>query len=206
MLPHNVKLKSKIDLELDQGKVSNEIDNDAFDFEVKYPQENTSFNAETPLSVSITILGTVFLLQHYMAYILDTLVQLCCPIRDKEIAEIRTLDLPSQQVKKTIDLMENMNLDMANFIIEQSREHLVQNCVMYERNKFATYVELQYKIGTDPVEITRNWVKRHVIDDRPFVDAMAYAYLEALDWGDQQWPEVCYSSINFLKISFFKKC
>lgn len=60
MLPHNVKLKSKIDLELDQGKVSNEIDNDAFDFEVKYPQENTSFNAETPLSVSITILGTVF--------------------------------------------------------------------------------------------------------------------------------------------------
>lgn len=100
--------------------------------------------------------------------------------------------------------MENMNLDMANFIIEQSREHLVQNCVMYERNKFATYVELQYKIGTDPVEITRNWVKRHVIDDRPFVDAMAYAYLEALDWGDQQWPEVCYSSINFLKISFFK--
>lgn len=34
MLPHNVKMREKIDQELDLEKVSKQIDNDAFDFVV----------------------------------------------------------------------------------------------------------------------------------------------------------------------------
>lgn len=125
-----------------------------------------------------------------MTFILDTLSMLCCPIRDKDIVEIRNIDIPSRQVRRTIDLMENMNLDMANFIISQSRQHIVQNCVTYERNKFASYVELQYQMGNDPISVTREWVTRHAHSERSYSEAMAHAYLDVLEWEDKEWPEV----------------
>lgn len=125
-----------------------------------------------------------------MTFILDSLAALCCPIRDQEVVDIRNIHIPSRQVRKAIDLMENMNLDMANFIISQSRNHIVQNCVTYERNKFASFVDLQYRLGNDPIKITREWILRHVAPDRSFNETVANGFLEILEWGDKEWPEV----------------
>lgn len=125
-----------------------------------------------------------------MDFILDSLAALCCPIRDQEVVEIRSIEVPSKQVRRTIDLMENMNLDMANFIISQSRSHIVENCVTYERNKFASFVDIQYRMGNDPIKVTRSWILPHTIPERSFNETMAYAFLDILEWGDKDWPEV----------------
>lgn len=134
-----------------------------------------------------------------MAFVLDTLSVLCCPVRDQEIIVIRDMvmdDVPfSRQIKKALDLMEDMNLDMANFIIRQSRPLLIQNCVMYEREQFALYIEQRYQSGVDPIPVTRDWITRNRGPlDSPFSEVMSSAFLEILmndsDEANANPPEV----------------
>lgn len=120
-----------------------------------------------------------------MAFVLDTLSVLCCPVRDQEIIEIRDMVLDevpySRQLKKVLDLMEDMNLDMANFIIRQSRPLIIQNCVIFEREQFALYIEQRYQNGVDPIPVTRDWITRNRgPSDSPYGEVMASAFLEIL--------------------------
>lgn len=55
----------------------------------------------------------------YSTYVLDLMAKLCAPVRDDEIAELRkkTEMIPLfQGIRVT---MENMEIDMANFVVQQ---------------------------------------------------------------------------------------
>jgi len=55
---------------------------------------------------------------------------------------------------KTLD---NMRLDMANFMIQQARPLIMSQSVEYEKIKFKEFLETQ----NDGLEFTRAWLKRH---------------------------------------------
>lgn len=154
LLPHNIPLRIKVNETLNLDKISHEIDQEQFDMAL------------------------------YMEFILDTLSALCCPLHDQELLEIRNIEVASRQIQECIELMELMNLDMANFVISQSRHHVFQNCVMYERANFANFLETTYWLGRDPLRIIRGWILRHQIPERSFSETMARCFAELLSYED----------------------
>lgn len=130
----------------------------------------------------------IFDLRHYMQLVLGTLASQCCPMHDQQILNIRRMELPSHQIRESINLMEIMNLDMANFVIQQSRKHIILSCGAYERSNFATYVETAYKNGRDPIALTRNWINRHKVPGRNFSLTMAFCFAELI--GEKKIREI----------------
>jgi hypothetical protein len=79
----------------------------------------------------------------YATYLINVLSQLCAPVRDDEIALLRTLTevVPLfQGINKTLD---HMKLDMANFHIQQARPLIVDQSVEYEKIKFKEFLAVQ---------------------------------------------------------------
>jgi hypothetical protein len=110
-------------------------------------------------------------------------------MRDRQISDLKEMKKPSDVFRSLFEVMESMQLDLANFMITQIRPSLINNCVIYERKKFSNWMEMQYKLRQDPLRITHPWILRHVIDDRPPLIVIGKAFGELLNWkGD--WPEV----------------
>lgn len=107
---------------------------------------------------------------------------------------------PSDAYKGILDVMADMQLDMTNFYISQIRPVIVENCVKYERSKFAELMEIQYKqvAGTevDPIANTRSWISKHATDSPSNEVMIGNAYAELLNWSNDEWPEV--STIKYL--------
>ncbi len=55
----------------------------------------------------------------YSGYVLDLMAKLCAPVRDDEIAELRTKTEVVPLFQGIRVTMENMELDMANFVVQQ---------------------------------------------------------------------------------------
>lgn len=86
--------------------------------------------------------------------------------------------------------MEQMHLDMANFLIGQIRPTIINNCIEYERKKFAHFIEMEYKLNSDALRVTRSWILRHTIPDRPHLTVIGRALAEVLNWEERDFPEV----------------
>jgi hypothetical protein len=71
-----------------------------------------------------------------MHYVLDIMSNMCAPVRDVEIQEIRGLNI-MEQIQEVLTSLENMSLDLANFRLRSLRPHLMSMAVEYERGKFA---------------------------------------------------------------------
>jgi len=98
-----------------------------------------------------------FDIYQYSNYIIDVLAKVCAPCRDARIAELRkTRDvvLLFRELMKTLDLMK---LDMANFLIEQTRPLIQQHSVEYERDKFQKLLEAQ---KNEKLQYTKEWLYR----------------------------------------------
>jgi len=116
--------------------------------------------------------------------------QLCCPARDVQVEALKEIEKPSEVLRGLMELMEQMQLDMANFLISQIRPTIIQNCVNYERLKFAKYMDFEYQLKTDALRVTRTWLLREKQEDRTPTMAIGHAFGSVLFWKEQDWPEV----------------
>ncbi|ODM95130.1 T-complex protein 11-like protein 2 [Orchesella cincta] len=70
LLPHNVTTREKIHREMDMNHIAKQIERDAFDID------------------------------YYIDFILATLATVCCPIRDKDILDVRKMTNTTNKVRK----------------------------------------------------------------------------------------------------------
>jgi len=126
-----------------------------------------------------------------VGFIIDVLGKLCCPARDKDILLLKNLTRPSEIFQGILEVMEKMQMDLANFFLQQYRPLIINQCVAYERKKFADHLEMQYRLDKDGLRITREWILRHQDRMPDFDEVLGDAYVDILEWSESdQWPEV----------------
>ncbi|CAH8865569.1 unnamed protein product [Trichobilharzia szidati] len=158
-------------------------------------------------------------LEVYKNEVINLMKQFCAPVRDQEVEDLRKIDDPVESFRNVFLLLDKMHMDLANFTIEQMRPYIRQQAVAYERNKFATFIEAQQKLGIDGLRHTRDWIKQAYNDvnnlsqqsnecpnsinssgvkstkDNSMAsltpnNILREAYLKLLTWPrDQDWPE-----------------
>merc|ERR1712018_153874 len=133
LLPSQHRIKANIMERLDLDLIKQQADNGVLDFD------------------------------SYAVYILDLMGKLCAPVRDDEINALKEIDRKDvvtlfKGIMKTLD---NMRLDMANFMIQQARPLIMSQSVEYEKIKFKEFLNTQ----NDGLEFTRAWLKRHAPSD-----------------------------------------
>ncbi|KAM3582526.1 hypothetical protein VKS41_005171 [Umbelopsis sp. WA50703] len=88
-------------------------------------------------------------------FVVGTMEKLCAPVRDNAVKAIRnTHDLPDT-FRAILELLDQMNLDLANYRIQALRPYLKDISVEYEREKFSTAL----KNGKTGLVRTRDWLK-----------------------------------------------
>nr|CAH8865680.1 unnamed protein product [Trichobilharzia regenti] len=158
-------------------------------------------------------------LEVYKNEVINLMKQFCAPVRDQEVEDLRKIDDPVESFRNVFLLLDKMHMDLANFTIEQMRPYIRQQAVTYERDKFATFIEAQQKLGIDGLRHTRDWIKQAYNDvnslsqqsnecsnsinssgvkltkDNSMAsltpnNILREAYLKLLTWPrDQDWPE-----------------
>ena len=128
--------------------------------------------------------------QDYATYVLNLMAQLCAPIRDEEVAKLRTTHEIVPLFKGILETLDLMKLDMANFHVQQARPMIVSQSVEYEKEKFKEFLAKQ----SDGLQITREWLKRHAPEESEIQDPkyhklltnriLTESYLELLEWDD----------------------
>jgi len=129
LLPSQHRIKANIMEKLDVDLIKQQADNGVLDFDA------------------------------YAIYILDLMGKLCAPVRDDEINALKAIDRKDvvQLFKGIMKTLDNMRIDMANFMIQQARPLIMSQSVEYEKIKFKEFLETQ----NDGLEFTRAWLKRH---------------------------------------------
>ncbi|XP_071792101.1 T-complex protein 11-like protein 1 isoform X1 [Asterias amurensis] len=141
---------------------------------------------------------------HYGNFIINTMANLCAPVRDEEIAKLKEISDVVPLFREIFRVLELMKLDMANFTLQSLRPHLKQQSVDYERGKFQEFLKTQ----PDGLELTRKWLEEAADDlrsqDSPPsaegavssesaltpVRILNHAYMALLDWEDTKlFPE-----------------
>ena len=126
----------------------------------------------------------------YAAYVINLMAQLCAPVRDDEIAILRTQTEVIPLFKGILKTLDLMKVDMANFHIQQARPMIVSQSVDYEKTKFKEFLKTQ----EDGLFVTREWLKRHGPPEEETQDpkyhklqiqrVLTESYLEILEWDD----------------------
>jgi len=155
LFPHNSHLKTRIHEVLDLDLIKQQIDNRVFG-----PQD----------------------CEKYTDFVIHLLSQMCCPIRDSDIAALRNLTDTAEVFRGIMETMDLMKLDMANFHIQQFRPLIIQNCVKYEKEKFANCMEMEYRFRHDSLKETRKWLLKYKADDLEPRAAIAKAFRALLDY------------------------
>ncbi|RCH99763.1 hypothetical protein CU098_001631 [Rhizopus stolonifer] len=94
-----------------------------------------------------------FDMQAMIDYVLQTMSNMCAPVRDSEIQDTKSMSI-IDQMKSILAILDNMNLDLANFRLRSLRPHLMSMAVEYEREKFATMINQ----GTIQLVRTKAWL------------------------------------------------
>lgn len=100
-----------------------------------------------------------FDIQRMMNYVIEIMSNMCAPVRDVEIQELKSNNNLMEQIKRTLDLLQDMSLDLANFRLRSLRPHLMSMAVEYEREKFATML----KNGDIQLVRTKVWLRESAI-------------------------------------------
>jgi uncharacterized membrane protein len=95
-----------------------------------------------------------FNMQRMIDYVLDTASSMCAPVRDEEIQKARESNSMIDQIKQIFTILEDMNMDLANFRLRSLRPHLMSISVEYEREKFAQMLNN----GTIQLVRTKTWL------------------------------------------------
>jgi len=139
--------------------------------------------------------------KEYALFIIDLMGKLCAPVRDEEVATLKShLNNLVELFKNIMKVLDNMKLDMANFTIQQARPLIVSQSVEYEKTKFKEFLNTQ----DDGLKFTREWLQRHrprleeleANEDARFKKLLANrilteAFVELLEWDYDYhgWPE-----------------
>ena len=87
-------------------------------------------------------------------------LQVCAPVRDERLAELKEETKVVPLFRGIMDLLEQMKLDMANFTIRQVRPVIVSQSVEYEKLKFREFLETREGEENGLVS-TREWLTRY---------------------------------------------
>ncbi|XP_074604961.1 T-complex protein 11-like protein 1 [Brevipalpus obovatus] len=163
LLPQHTRLKQEIDEILDLDLIKRQAENGALDF------------------------------QRYAHYILSVMARLCAPVRDEKIQVLTQTREVVPMFRGIMELLDEMRIDMANFLVMQIRPQIMQQSVPYERKKFEEFLENKKKLShLDGLESTKKWLKRNY-DCNEFSGeskkeiinrVLTTAYIELLQWDD----------------------
>lgn len=90
----------------------------------------------------------------FIEFVVASMLQLCAPIRDAAIKDIRSITDMASVFQKILELLDVMKLDLANFRLRALRPHLTQQSVDYERGKFRNALES----SNVSLDRTRDWM------------------------------------------------
>lgn len=79
--------------------------------------------------------------QTYAKFVLDIMAKSCAPARDEAIQKLMTVTDVVDTFRGILETMSLMRVDMANFILESTRNEILAHAVEYERVKFQNYLE-----------------------------------------------------------------
>ncbi|ESO89190.1 hypothetical protein LOTGIDRAFT_106210, partial [Lottia gigantea] len=97
----------------------------------------------------------VFDMFYYSDYVLGIMARLCAPVRDDDIAKLKTVKEIIPLFKGIFEVLDLMKMDMANYTIAQIRPYLQQQSAEYERKKFKEFLDKQ----KDGLQYTKVWLK-----------------------------------------------
>ncbi|XP_075159176.1 T-complex protein 11-like protein 1 isoform X2 [Haematobia irritans] len=128
----------------------------------------------------------------YADFVVQIMAKSCAPARDEDIQKLAHIEDVVDTFKGILEMMTLMKLDMANFLLDFSRNEIMANSVEYEKQKFQEYLEY-YKFG---FPATENWLQRNrpqsLENGQATADqTISNAYMELMDWPENlDFPEV----------------
>ncbi|CAG9823180.1 unnamed protein product [Phaedon cochleariae] len=148
--------------------------------------------------------------KNYATYVVSVMGKLCAPVRDDRIQELSETSDVIDTFKGILEVLELMQLDMANFTLQMARPDIIASSVELERKKFADFLSVQY----DGLEHTRKWLLKYVntnesvpkdVDYEKFIKGvLRSAFLQAcadlFDWPENtDYPETFMLDVDRLE-------
>ncbi|GET00023.1 T-complex protein 11-domain-containing protein [Rhizophagus clarus] len=96
----------------------------------------------------------VYNIRNCIVYITNTMLQICAPVRDEQIQELKNVTDLAEIFKRILEILDQMRLDLANYRVKAFRSYLKEHAVDYERRKF----ELALKSNRLTLDRTRTWL------------------------------------------------
>uniref|UniRef100_A0A1A9WAM9 T-complex protein 11-like protein 1 n=1 Tax=Glossina brevipalpis TaxID=37001 RepID=A0A1A9WAM9_9MUSC len=129
----------------------------------------------------------------YADFVIQIMAKSCAPARDEIVQNLLKITNVVDMFRGILETMALLKLDMANFLLDFSRNEIMANVVEYEKRKFNEYRKY-YKFG---FPATENWLNRNRPRDVNNVtgsnayQAVSNAYMELMNWPDNiAFPEV----------------
>lgn len=77
----------------------------------------------------------------YAKFVIDIMSKSCAPIRDEQVERLRHIDDVVDTFRGIMECLSVMRLDMANCLLDASRNEVIANSVEYEKAKFKKHLE-----------------------------------------------------------------
>lgn len=163
----------------------------------------------------------------YANFVIDIMAKSCAPIRDEQVAKLREIDDVVDTFRGIMETLSLMRLDLANCLLDATRNEVVANSVEYEKKKFKKHLET-YTLG---FPATEKWLSRniapaetavlssspgaassngHTATPSPTKQTISNAYLELMDWNaENEFPELLAmdeSRINTIQSRALRLC
>ncbi|KAI9313091.1 T-complex 11 [Dichotomocladium elegans] len=122
---------------------------------VLYNQVNDSLDIEL---ITQEAIQKTFDLDRTLRFVVHIMSQICAPVRDEAIRNIGEIESPIQRLQATLEMLDEMLLDLGNYRLRALRPHLIPIAVEYERSKFAESLAN----GAVGLARTRNWLRQAV--------------------------------------------
>ncbi|CAG8457132.1 13622_t:CDS:2 [Cetraspora pellucida] len=100
----------------------------------------------------------VYNIHNCIVFITNTMLQICAPIRDEEIQGLKDLNDLAEIFQKLLNILDQMRLDLANYLVKAFRPYLKEHAIEYERRKF----ELALQSKRITLDLTKSWIKQTV--------------------------------------------
>ncbi|CAG8608740.1 27989_t:CDS:2 [Dentiscutata erythropus] len=100
----------------------------------------------------------VYNIHNCIVFITNTMLQICAPVRDEEIKELKDLNDLAEIFQKLLNILDQMRLDLTNYRVKAFRPYIKEHAIEYERRKFEQ--ALQSKRLT--LDLTKPWIKQTV--------------------------------------------
>ncbi|OZJ03335.1 hypothetical protein BZG36_04213 [Bifiguratus adelaidae] len=107
------------------------------------------------------LVRNIFDVRHCLDFVWNTMAAICAPVRDEQVQELKAMVATADvvdQFKATLELLDEMNLDLANFQIATLRPFLTSKAQEYERQSFARAIQEQRIPASLPK--TRAWLQK----------------------------------------------